>query len=165
MVDQTKDTFHNSSRRLYLCADGTPPVYTLVPTLVFDETPTSKEDTWWSSADVVNGVAYEGGTVTGQGKAYRVETKMFKTADATPALNSALSTIRACKNQSGMAARNTFIIVEPDGTAEQCDCDVLQVITIKGRTEDSAAMTFELHRRGAPVAFTGTLPDATVPAS
>ncbi len=72
-------------------------------------------DTWWSAADVVNGVAYEGGSVTGQGKAYKVETKMFKTADATPALNTALQTMRACKNQVGLAVRKTFIIVEPDG--------------------------------------------------
>ena len=158
MVDQTKDTFLNSARRLYLSDDGTTPVLTLIPTLVFDETPTCKEETWWSAADVANGVAYEGGAVTAQGKAYKVETKMFKTADATPALNTALQTMRACKNQAGLTVRKTFVIVEPDGTVEQCDCDVLHVVTIKGRTEDSAAMTFELHRRGAPVAFAGTLP-------
>jgi len=158
MVDQTKDIFLNSVRRLYLSDGGTTPVLTLIPTLEFEEIPVCKEETWWSAADVVSGVPYQGGAVTAQGKAYKVETKMFKTADATPALNTALQTLRACRNQVGLAVRKTFIIVEPDGTVEQCDCDVLHVVTIKGRTEDSAGMTFALHRRGAPVAFSGTLP-------
>ena len=162
MSNNVLDTFHNSSRVLAYMSEGSTPTAVMIPTLTFDETPVEKEETWFSSGDVPAtgsnaGTAFESGTVGGLGKSYKVETKMFKTADATPALNAALATLRATKNQIGLGRRLTFVIVEPDGTAEQCNCDVMAITTIKGPTENSAAFTFDLHRRGAPSTFSGTI--------
>jgi len=138
------------------------PVAVMIPTLTFDETPVEKEETWFSSGDVPStgdhaGTAFESGTVNGLGKAYKVETKMFKTTDATPALNSALAALRATKNKIGLNRRLTFVIVDPDGMTEQCVCDVMEIVSIKGPPENSAAFSFSLHRRGAPSTFAGSI--------
>lgn len=153
----SEQAFTNSARRLYVSADGAAP-YVHIPTVVLDELPNTHEETWFSSADVVDGMPAENGVVTGQAMAYRVQTKMFQTDDATPQLNAGLKTIKACKHKAGSDARRSFVIVEPDGDKWALTCDVLNVATLKGATEDAAAMTFDLKRRGAAIAYTGTLP-------
>ena len=153
----SESSFVNSARRLYLSSGGSTPTHTHIPTLVLEEMPGTREETWFSSADVVNGAAHENGAVTAQSMGYRVETKMFKTADATSQLNAALKTIKDCKNASGADVRKNFVIVEPDGDMWAVTCDVLNVVTLRGKTEDAAAMIFDLKRRGAPAAYTGEL--------
>jgi len=150
----SEETFVNSARRLYVKVNS---AYVHIPTLVLEEVPVTREEVWFSSSDVIDGVPHENGTVVAQSMAYRVETKMFKSADATPQLLSGLKAIKACKHKVGSDVRQDCVIVEPDGDQWAVSCDVLNVITLRGKTEDTAGMHFELKRRGAAAAYTGAL--------
>lgn len=152
MVGNAKDTFKNSARRLYYY-DNISSCTILIPTSVFEETTMPiKEEKWHSSVDIMNGVSYESGAITAQRKSYKVETKEFSPADTTPALNAALGKILDCKNNVGIEIRLTFVVVERDGTAVKTKMNVQNVITF-----DTFAITFDLIRRGAPIAYTATL--------
>lgn len=149
--------FLNSARKLYLSDSAATPVYTHVPTISIDETPEVKEDKFFSTDGVSAGVAFEDGIVTGHGKTFAVVTKMYKTADATPALVTALASIKACRDKAAGDTELNFVLVEPDGTKVSMLCSVSDVTLIRGGTEDSGALEFKLTRRGAPGIYSGTL--------
>lgn len=150
--------FRNSARKLYLSDGAATPTYAHIPTISIDESPEVKEEKFFDTSGVsASGVAFKDGVITGHAKTFTVETKLYSTTAATPALVTALSTIKGLRDLAGSGPEKTFVLVEPDGAMVSMVCAVTDIVLIKGKTEDSGGLTFKLTRRGAPGTFSGTL--------
>jgi hypothetical protein len=153
-------TFLNNATALYLeqGEHSSTPTYVFIPTVTLEESPQQERQTWYSTEDVQDDLAYEDGVVTAVKINYKVETKQFKTTGTTPELIAGLKEIRACKGKGGDVVKKWFVVVEPDGSKNYALFDVMNVVTLKGGTQDVGGLAFELYQCKAPVAFAGTLP-------
>jgi hypothetical protein len=146
----------NAARQLWLIVPGGTPTTVQIPIVKFDEKPKQTRRSWKRTQS--NGVVASEGLITAYERSHEVETRAFQTTDATPQLLSALTYLQSMKGKTGTAANANFVIVDPaDGSKQQVNCDVMQIITLAGEEDNETIFKFTLFENGMPSAYTGTL--------
>jgi len=146
----------NAARQLWLIVPGATPSTVQIPIVKFDEKPKQTRRSWKRTQS--NGVVASEGLITAYERSHEVETRAFQTTGTTPALLNALAYLLAMKGKTGLAANANFVLVDPaDGSKQQLNCDVMQLITLAGEEDNETIFKFTLYENGVPTDYTGTL--------